>query len=126
MHRCYRGFGCCVAAFAPFQMGSYRMVASPRKRFYSQARIMLLLFVMVVLRVCYRRVYLDKFCYLWSVPRGTFIYTCISKPVDAQTIMSIIKIGKHTVEIYDDIESLPVVRYHKYSKMRRAPCGRVD
>ena len=84
---------------------------------------MLLLFVVVVLRIRYRRVYLGKFCYLWSVPRGTFIYTRISKPVDAQIIMSIIKIGKHTVEIYDDIESLPVVRYHKYSKMLLVDAG---
>lgn len=37
--------------------------------------------------------------------------------------MSIIKIGKHTVEIYDDIESLPVVRYHKYSKMLLVDAG---
>ena len=99
MHRRYCGFGCCVAAFAPFQMGRYRVVASTRKRFYSQARFMLLLFIMVVLRVRYRRVYLGKFCYLWSVPRGTFIYTRIGKPVDAQTIMSIIKIGKHRSQI---------------------------
>ena len=77
MHRCYCGIGCCVDAFAPFQVGRYRVVASTRKRFCSQARIMLLLFIMVVLRVRYRRVYLDKFCYLWSVPRGTFIYTRI-------------------------------------------------
>lgn len=30
--------------------------------------------------------------------------------------MKEIKIGKHTVEIYDSIEELPIVRHHKFSK----------
>lgn len=30
--------------------------------------------------------------------------------------MRTVKIGKHTVELYDNIEELPVVRFHKYQK----------
>ena len=31
--------------------------------------------------------------------------------------MVTVKIGKHTVEMYDTIEELPIVRFHKYQKM---------
>ena len=30
--------------------------------------------------------------------------------------MKTVKIGKHTVELYDTIEELPVIRFHKYQK----------
>lgn len=35
----------------------------------------------------------------------------------------ITKIGKHTVEIYDTIEALPVLRFHKYNKMLLIDAG---
>lgn len=34
-----------------------------------------------------------------------------------------VKIGKHTVEIYDTIEELPIVRFHKYQKMLLVDAG---
>ena len=34
-----------------------------------------------------------------------------------------IKIGKHTVEIYDAIDELPIVRFHKYQKLLLIDAG---
>lgn len=34
-----------------------------------------------------------------------------------------VKIGKHTVEMYDTIEELPIVRFHKYQKMLLVDAG---
>ena len=38
-------------------------------------------------------------------------------------IMVMAKIGKHTVEFYDTIEELPIVRFHKYQKMLLIDAG---
>lgn len=38
-------------------------------------------------------------------------------------IMVTIKIGKHTVEFYDTIEELPIVRFHKYQKLLLVDAG---
>jgi len=38
-------------------------------------------------------------------------------------IMQTIKIGKHTVEMYDAIEELPIVRFHKYQKLLLIDAG---
>jgi|SRR5690606_495347 len=37
--------------------------------------------------------------------------------------MKTIKLGKHTIEIYDSIDSLPVARFHKYNKMLLVDAG---
>ena len=37
--------------------------------------------------------------------------------------MKTVKIGKHTVELYDTIEELPVTRFHKYQKRLLVDCG---
>ena len=37
--------------------------------------------------------------------------------------MKTVKIGKHTVELYDTIEELPVTRFHKYQKCLLVDCG---
>lgn len=37
--------------------------------------------------------------------------------------MVTVKIGKHTVEMYDTIEELPIVRFHKYQKMLLVDAG---
>ena len=37
--------------------------------------------------------------------------------------MQTVKIGKHTVEYYDTIEELPIVRFHKYQKMLMVDAG---
>lgn len=37
--------------------------------------------------------------------------------------MQTIKIGKHTVEMYDTIEELPIVRFHKYQKLLLIDAG---
>lgn len=37
--------------------------------------------------------------------------------------MKTLKIGKHTVEMYDSIEDLPIVRFHKYNKMLLIDAG---
>lgn len=37
--------------------------------------------------------------------------------------MVTVKIGKHTVEMYDTIEELPVVRFHKYQKLLLIDAG---
>ena len=37
--------------------------------------------------------------------------------------MRTVKIGKHTVEMYDSIEDLPIVRFHKYNKMLLIDAG---
>lgn len=37
--------------------------------------------------------------------------------------MKTIKLGKHTVEIYDAIDELPIVRFHKYQKMLLVDSG---
>lgn len=37
--------------------------------------------------------------------------------------MKTIKLGKHTIEIYDSIDSLPVSRFHKYNKMLLVDAG---
>lgn len=38
-------------------------------------------------------------------------------------IMVTVKIGKHTVEMYDAIEELPIVRFHKYQKLLLVEAG---
>lgn len=38
-------------------------------------------------------------------------------------VMVTIKIGKHTVEMYDTIEELPIVRFHKYQKLLLIDAG---
>ena len=38
-------------------------------------------------------------------------------------IMVTVKIGKHTVEIYDAIDELPIVRFHKYQKLLLIDAG---
>lgn len=42
---------------------------------------------------------------------------------DNQGIMVTAKIGKHTVEFYDTIEELPIVRFHKYQKLLLVDAG---
>lgn len=37
--------------------------------------------------------------------------------------MVVVKIGNHTVEMYDTIEELPIVRFHKYQKMLLVDAG---
>ena len=37
--------------------------------------------------------------------------------------MVTVQIGKHTVEMYDTIEELPIVRFHKYQKMLLVDAG---
>jgi hypothetical protein len=37
--------------------------------------------------------------------------------------MTMLKIGRHAVEVYDDIETLPIVRFHKYNKMLLVDAG---
>lgn len=37
--------------------------------------------------------------------------------------MQTVKIGKHTVELYDNIEELPIVRFHKYQKLLLVEAG---
>lgn len=43
--------------------------------------------------------------------------------VDNPGIMVTAKIGKHTVEMYDTIEELPIVRFHKYQKLLLVDAG---
>lgn len=43
--------------------------------------------------------------------------------IDYAGIMVTAKIGKHTVEYYDTIEELPVVRFHKYQKLLLVDAG---
>ena len=43
--------------------------------------------------------------------------------VDNPRIMVTAKIGKHTVEFYDTIEELPIVRFHKYQKLLLVDAG---
>lgn len=38
-------------------------------------------------------------------------------------IMVTVKIGKHTVEMYDTFEELPIVRFHKYQKLLLVDAG---
>lgn len=40
-----------------------------------------------------------------------------------QGIMVTVKIGKHTVEMYDAIDELPIVRFHKYQKLLLIDAG---
>ena len=42
---------------------------------------------------------------------------------DNSRIMVTAKIGKHTVEFYDTIEELPIVRFHKYQKLLLVDAG---
>ena len=37
--------------------------------------------------------------------------------------MKKVKLGGHKVEIYDSIDELPMVRFHKYSKMLMVDAG---
>ena len=34
-----------------------------------------------------------------------------------------VKLGKHSVTLYDSIDELPIVRFHKYSKMLLVDAG---
>lgn len=43
--------------------------------------------------------------------------------VDSPRIMVTEKIGKHTVEYYDTIDALPIVRFHKYQKLLLVDAG---
>ena len=43
--------------------------------------------------------------------------------VNCPGIMVTAKIGKHTVEFYDTIEELPIVRFHKYQKLLLVDAG---
>ena len=42
---------------------------------------------------------------------------------NSKAFMVTVKIGKHTVEIYDTIEELPIVRFHKYQKLLLIDAG---
>ena len=42
---------------------------------------------------------------------------------DCAFVMVTVKIGKHTVEMYDGIEELPIVRFHKYQKLLLVESG---
>ena len=42
---------------------------------------------------------------------------------DYAFVMVTVKIGKHTVEMYDGIEELPIVRFHKYQKLLLVESG---
>lgn len=42
---------------------------------------------------------------------------------DNPFVMVTVKIGKHTVEMYDGIEELPIVRFHKYQKLLLVESG---
>ena len=42
---------------------------------------------------------------------------------DCAFVMVTVKIGKHTVEMYDGIEELPIVRFHKYQKLLLVDSG---
>ena len=57
-----------------------------------------------------------------------FTFVCGDRPLDivgranmcnpySKRIMVTVKIGNHTVEMYDTIDELPVVRFHKYQKL---------
>ena len=37
--------------------------------------------------------------------------------------MKTVKIGERTVEIYDEIDKLPMLRFHKYNKMLLVDAG---
>lgn len=56
---------------------------------------------------------------IFVADNGTMVY--VGRPflfnVDYARIMVTAKIGKHTVEMYDAIEELPIIRFHKYQKL---------
>ena len=37
--------------------------------------------------------------------------------------MRLLQLGKHKVELYDSIEDLPMMRFHKYNKMLLVDAG---
>ncbi|MCL5459663.1 hypothetical protein M3M33_13595, partial [Loigolactobacillus coryniformis] len=44
---------------------------------------------------------------------GSFLFNPINPDNDMRTI----KVANHTVELFDSIDELPVMRFHKYNKM---------
>lgn len=42
---------------------------------------------------------------------------------DCANVMVTVQIGKHTVEMYDGIDELPIVRFHKYQKLLLVDSG---
>ena len=53
---------------------------------------------------------------------GAFIHPNIFNPYKPR-IMVTLRIGKHTIEMYDTIDELPIVRFHKYQKLLLIDAG---
>lgn len=60
--------------------------------------------------------------FLGDGPLGVFIHSGLRCRYCLQ-IMVTTKIGKHDVEMYDSIEELPIVRFHKYQKLLLVDSG---
>ena len=93
------------------------MVASPRpERLFART-----VFVQVLLFVVGFRVNFTNFV---RGVKGMVVVVCaIFYDSNNTGIMVTAKIGKHTVEMYDAIDELPIVRFHKYQKLLLIDAG---
>ena len=70
---------------------------------------------------------MDVCCNFANFVRGNRPLDIVGRPdlfnADNPGIMVTEKIGKHTVEFYDTIEELPIVRFHKYQKLLLVDAG---
>lgn len=93
------------------------MVASPRaERFFART-----VFVQVLLFVVGFRVNFTNF--VRGVGGMVVVVRAIFYDSNNTGIMVTAKIGKHTVEMYDAIDELPIVRFHKYQKLLLIDAG---
>lgn len=93
------------------------MVASPRaERFFER-----IVFVQVLLFVVGFRVNFTNF--VRGVGGMVVVVCAIFYDSNNTGIMVTAKIGKHTVEMYDAIDELPIVRFHKYQKLLLIDAG---
>ena len=70
---------------------------------------------------------MDVRCHFANFVRGNRPLDIVGRAdlfnADTPGIMVTAKIGKHTVEFYDTIEELPIVRFHKYQKLLLVDAG---
>ena len=70
---------------------------------------------------------MDVRCHFANFVRGNRPLDIVGRAdlfnADNPGIMVTAKIGKHTVEFYDTIEELPIVRFHKYQKLLLVDAG---
>ncbi len=110
-------FGCGIRVDLVTQMGRYRMGANPRQRVFRKDVQLWFLFVL-----------LGGGCFgnpfgVYNREPGIVVGSLLFNHDNTLFAMKTVKIGEYTVEIYDAIDELPMLRFHKYNKMLLVDAG---